>query len=159
MGLKKFLIATLIFLSLLIIGATTTLNKSLSPLRQAQAETIDLAERNADLVSAEEFYWYNGNETYLTVTGKNSVGEAIIVIVKQEGGAIEVLNQDETLPKSEAIKKVAELEGPLRILEARIGIHEEIPVWEISFRQENGRIGYTMFSLSTGEWIRTIKNI
>lgn len=144
---------------LLIVGVTTVLNKSVSPLKQARAETIDLAERQADLVEADDFYWYNGNETYLTVTGKNSLDEEIVVIVKQEGGTIEVVDQKDTFAKGDAIRKVAELESPVRILEARIGIHENLPIWEISFRQENGRIGFTMLSLGTGEWIRTIKNI
>lgn len=146
-------------MSLLIVGVTTVLSKSVSPLKQARAETIDLAERQADLVEADDFYWYNGNETYLTVTGKNSQGEEIIVIVKQEGGATEIIKQEDSFSKNDAIQKVAELENPVRILEARIGIHEKLPVWEISFRQENGRIGFTMFSLKTGEWVRTIKNI
>lgn len=146
-------------MSLLVIGVTTVLSKSVSPLKQARAETIDLAERKADLVEADDFYWYNGNETYLTVTGRNSVDEEIIVIVKQEGGSLEVVNQADSFSKGDAIRKVVELESPVRILEARIGIHEGLPIWEISFRQENGRIGYTMFSLKTGEWIRTIKNI
>lgn len=146
-------------MSLLIVGVTTVLSKSVSPLKQARAETIDLAERQADLVEADDFYWYNGNETYLTVTGKNSQGEEIIVIVKQEGGATEVIKQEDSFSKNDVIQKVVELENPVRILEARIGIHEKLPVWEISFRQENGRIGFTMFSLKTGEWVRTIKNI
>lgn len=146
-------------MSLLIIGVTTVLSKSVSPLKQARVETIDLAERKADLVEADDFYWYNGNETYFTVTGKNSVEEEIIVIVKQEGGSVEVINQEDTFSKGDAIRKVVELDSPVRILEARIGIHENLPIWEISFRQENGRIGFTMLSLRSGEWIRTIKNI
>ena len=146
-------------MSLLIIGVTTVLSKSVSPLKQARAETIELAERDADLIEAEDFYWYNGNETYLTVTGKNNKDEEIIVIVKQEGGSIQVFDQNDTFGKGEAVRKVWELESPVRILEARIGIHDDLPIWEISFRQENGRIGFTMLSLRTGEWIRTIKNI
>ncbi len=159
MGLKKFLVSILIFMSLLIIGVTTLLSQSLSPLKQAKAETIEVASKKADLVKAENFYWYNGSDTYFTITGEDSAGEAILVIVKQEGGHIEVLKQEETLSKQEIIAKLSELEAPERILEARIGIHEGMPVWEISYRHDGGRIGYTMFSLTTGEWIRTIKNI
>ena len=146
-------------MSILIISVTTLLNKSLSPLKQAQAETIDLAKRKADLVEAKDFYWYNGNDTYLTLSGKNSADEEIVVIVKQEGGSIEVFKQEDILSKSEAIAQVVELEEPARILEARMGIHNDRAIWEVSFRQDDGRIGYTMFSLNTGEWIRTIKNI
>lgn len=146
-------------MSLLIVGATLLLNKSLSPLKQAKAETVNLAEKRADLAEANDFYWYNGNDTYFTVTGKNTEGESIIVIVKQADGSIEVLNKNDTLSKTDAIIKVRGLEKPKQILEARIGIHNDLAIWEVSFRQENGKIGYTILSLTSGEWLRTIKNI
>lgn len=159
MDLKKILTYSLIVMSLVIIGASFLLNKSLSPLKQAKAETVKIAETKADLTEPEDFYWYNGNNTYFTVTGKNSESEEIIVIVKQDGGSTEIFNKKDVFPKSKAIAQVRELDKPAHILEARIGIHNDLAIWEISFRQENGKIGYTMLSLTSGEWVRTIKNI
>lgn len=146
-------------MSLLIIGAGILVNRSLSPLKQAKSETISLAEQKADLIQAADFYWYNGNQTYFTVTGKNKEAEEIVVIIKQDDGTIQTLKKEETISKGEAMAKVRELENPSHILEARIGIHNDLPIWEISFRQENGRIGYTMLSLTGGVWVRTTKNI
>lgn len=146
-------------MSLFIIGAGILVNRSLSPLKQAKAETISLAEQKADLTQPADFYWYNGNDTYFTVTGKNAEAEEIIVIIKQDDGSMQTLKKKETFSKGDAIAKVRELEDPVHILEARIGIHNDLAIWEISFRQENGRIGYTMLSLMDGEWVRTTKNI
>lgn len=146
-------------MSLLIVGTSLLLNKSLSPLKQAKNETINLAEKKAGLAEAKDFYWYNGNDTYFTVTGKAKDGQNLIIIVKQDDGSIQSIEQKGTFSKAEAINKVRELEEPARILEARIGIHNALPIWEVSFRQEDGLIGYTMLSLATGEWVRTIKNI
>lgn len=143
----------------LIFGVTIVTTRSLSPYNQAQAETLDLAERRADLVEANEFYWFNGAETYFTITGQDSEGNSIIVIVKQDTGEIEVLQEDETISKQTAINTTHQQEEPEEILEARIGIDKDEPVWEVTFRQENGRMGYTYISLTSGEWIRTIKNI
>lgn len=157
--MKKFLTSLLIGMVVLILGVTILVTRSLKPLAQAEAATIDVAERRADLVAADEFYWYNGNETYFTITGKNSADEAIVVIVQQNGGAIEVFQQSEIISRKEALAIIYELENPARILEARIGIHEGQAIWEVSFRQENGRLGYSMLSLTSGRWLRTIKNI
>lgn len=159
MGLKKVLTYSLVIMTMFIIGASLLLNQSLNPLKQAKAETIKIAETEANLTEAEDFYWYNGNDTYFTITGKNQESEEIIVIVKQEGGSIKTFNTKEVFPKSKAIAQVRERENPAHILEARIGIHNGLAIWEISFRQENGRIGYAMLSLTSGEWVRTIKNI
>lgn len=157
--MKKFLISLLIGMLLLILGATTLVTRSLSPYKQARAETIELAEDRADLVTADEFYWFNGDETFFTITGKNSEGTPIVVIVQQDGGAVQSYNQADTISEHEAIIETYNREDPVKVLEARIGIYKEQPVWEVSFRQENDRIGYMILSLTSGEWIRTIKNI
>lgn len=157
--MKKILITALVTMSLFIIGVTTLITHSLSPYKQARAETIALAERRADLAEADDFYWYNGDETFFTVTGKNSEGSPIVVIVQQDGGSIEVFDQEDIITEHEAIVETNNQEQPEKILEARIGIYNEQPVWEVSFQLENGRIGYTLLSLSSGEWIRTVKNI
>lgn len=144
---------------LLILAVTTVITRSLTPFNQAEAETIDVAARRADLVDAEDFYWYNGDETFFTVTGLNSQDTEIIVIVEQDGGAIEVIEQSNAMTEQEAINQTIERENPEKILEARIGMYANAPIWEVGFRLENGSIGYAMFSLTTGKWIRTIKNI
>src|SRR5690625_5161126 len=157
--MKKFLVTLLVTMLFLIFGVTFVLTRSLSPYNQAKAETIELAERRADLVESDVFYWFNGDETFFTITGENSEGTPIVVIVQQDGGAIQVFNQEEVISEREAVAATYNRENPEKILEPRIGMYKNEPVWEVSFRLENGRIGYTVFSLTTGEWLRTIKNI
>lgn len=159
MGLKKFLTYSLVVMLLLITSVTILVNKSLSPLKQAEAETIAIAEEKTSLTEADDFYWYNGNESYFTVTGKNTDSKEIIVIVNQENGETKEFAKNETLSKQELFEKVREREEPARILEARIGIHNDLPIWEVSFRQKDDKLAYIIFSLTTGEWVRTIKNI
>lgn len=159
MRMKKFLITLLVTMLLLILGVTAILTRSLSPYNQAQAETTELATRRANLAEAEDFYWFNGDETFFTVTGTDTEGTPIIVIVQQDGGAIEVINQADAITAYEAIEKTIHRETPQSILEARIGMYNDAPIWEVSFKQENGSLGYSIYSLTSGEWIRTIKNI
>lgn len=149
----------LISMLLFIIGVSRLLTHSLSPYKQARAETIELAQRRANLAEAKDFYWYNGEETFFTITGKNNEGSSIIVIVQQDGGAVEVFNQDEVVTEHEVIVATNNREKPKKILEARMGMHKDQPVWEVSFQLENKQTGYSYFSLTSGEWIQTIKNI
>lgn len=155
---KKLGIA-LITMLLFIIGVSSLLTHSLSPYKQARAETIELAQRRADLAKAEDFYWYNGDETFFTVTGTNKDGSSIVVIVQQDGGAIEVFNQDEIVTENEVVVATNNRENPKKVLEARIGVQNDQPVWEVSFQLENDQTGYSYFSLTSGEWLQTIKNI
>lgn len=157
--MKKFLTTALILMLLFIFSVTYIVTRSLSPYNQAKNETIELASRRADLKETDAFYWYNGTETYFTITGLNSQQMPIIVIVEQDGGAIEVLNETDTISKQTAIQQTVNREEPDKILQARIGVYKEQPIWEVSFQFENKSIGYSYFSLTTGEWIKTIKNI
>lgn len=157
--MKKFLTTLIIVMLLFILGVTTVITRSLSPYNQARAETTELAQRRANLAEADEFYWFNGDETFFTVTGTDNEGTPIIVIVQQANGAIEVINQAEAIPAQEAIEKTRAREEPKKILETRIGMYNDSPVWEVSFKQENGNVGYSVYSLTSGKWVRTIKNI
>jgi len=144
---------------LLILGVTTVVTRSLAPYNQAKAEATTLAQDRANLAEADEFYWYNGNETFFTVTGVDTEGTPIIVIVQQDGGAVEVIAQEEAITEQTAIEQTISRENPQEILEARIGMYNGNPIWEVSFKQGNDNLGYAIFSLTSGEWIRTIKNI
>lgn len=157
--MKKTMTTILILMLLFIFGVTFVITRGLQPYNQAKSETEALAMRRAELVEPDEFYWYNGDETFFTITGDNKQGDSIIVIVQQDGGAIEVINQDESIAENQAIQQTIERENPHRIMEARIGMENDQPIWEVSFEMDNGLIGYSYFSLTTGEWLKTTKNI
>lgn len=158
-SVKKILTTLIIMMLFLILAVTTVVTRSLSPYNQAEAEATELAQRRADLAEADDFHWYNGEETFFTVTGTDTEGTPIIVIIQQDGGAVEVLNQEETISEEEVINQVISREEPEQILEARIGMYNDSPIWEVSFKRENDSLSYAMFSLTSGEWIRTIQNI
>lgn len=157
--MKKFLTSILVIMLVLVFSVILIITRSLSPYNQAKAETTELAGRKADLREVKDFYWFNGNETYFTITGSNSEGASIVVIVQQDGGEIKVLDEEDTISKERAIQLTVQREMPHKILEARIGQYNDTPVWEVSFELENDSIGYATFSLTSGKWVRTVKNI
>lgn len=148
-------------MALLIIGGIFYFQQTAGPYYQARMEAVDIAERKADLEEANEFYWFNGiEETYFTVTGTSTDDVPIIVIVRQSDGAIQIYDQSETVSEYDAVTQMRQDVNPAEILETRIGMDSNLnPVWEISYTNENGRLGYYLLSLTTGEWIRTIDNI
>lgn len=157
--MKKLLIGLAIGLGFLVVVSAAILQRGMSPYRQARTEAVSYAEQHTDLAQVDDFYWYNGTQTYFTVTGTDSQGTPIVVIIQQDGGQTMVLNEEETITESEAIQLTQEAKQPDKILEARIGVEEGIPVWEVSYRNENHTIGYYVVSLETGEWVKSIENI
>lgn len=157
--MKKFLVGLIVVMSTLIIATVVVYRRSVAPHNQAEEEATVIANREANITSAEEFYWYNGSETYFTVTGTSDAGEELIAIIRQDTGEVTTISAEETVSEEEAIRQVVNEKSPERILQARIGIEDELPIWEVSYRNENGRIGYYVMALENGEWIRTIDNI
>ncbi|MFY9902626.1 MAG: PepSY domain-containing protein, partial [Trichococcus sp.] len=49
--------------------------------------------------------------------------------------------------------------NPERILEARLGIENEEPVWEVTYKNANNTIGYYLISAISGKWLKDIENI
>ena len=46
-----------------------------------------------------------------------------------------------------------------KILETRIGMEKGVPIWEVAYKEENGRLGYHIITLKDGEYVRDIGNI
>ena len=45
-------------------------------MQQAKREAVQMAEKYADLKTVDQFYWFNRDKTYFTVTGESNSGEA-----------------------------------------------------------------------------------
>ena len=156
---KGILITSAIVLSVILVCSITLLLISQDPIKKAEKETVAIAKESAGLVKATDFYWYNRDKTYFSVSGLNESDEEIMVIVAKDGGATMVLNQDEFITEQQAKALTREDKGEVDILEARIGLDGETPIWEISYKQENGRLGYYVLTAKSGKWVSDIENI
>lgn len=156
---KNIFIVSIIVMIAVIAFSVSVYQTASKPLHKAQDEAFAVAKSSAGLTKVDDFYWYNGTETYFTVTGTTQEDEAVIAIVAQDGGATTVLNQADVITEAEAVQLTRQATTPKEILEARIGMEDGTPIWEVAYKQENGRLGYYVLSLETGEWIKGIENI
>lgn len=156
---KGILITVAIVMSVVLVFAITLLMISQDPIKKAEKETIAIAKESAGLVKATDFYWYNREKTYFSVAGLNESDEEIMVIVAKDGGGKTILNQDEFITEQQAKELTQEEKGSIDILEARIGLEGDTPIWEVSYKQENGRLGYYVLTAKSGKWVSDIENI
>lgn len=157
--MKKFFIGLTVLLIMLIIGSIVLYRRSVAPYNNSKEEAFEYAIAHSDIITPEEFYWYNDTETFFTVVGKTEEDTELVVLINQDNGDVTSIPIEETISKQSAIQKTREARQPDKILEARIGMDNNIPIWEVSYRNENGRLGYYILSLEDGEWLRTIDNI
>lgn len=63
------------------------------PKNESQQQAVALAKKYAHLKQADDFYIYNREQTYYTVTGKNQKNQSILVLIAKKGGNIRILKQ------------------------------------------------------------------
>ncbi len=157
--LNRWLLGIVTFLLIIIVGATMIFIRSNRPMQQAKKEAVQMAEKYADLKTVDQFYWFNREKTYFTVTGENNTGEAIIAIVPKSGEKVRVLNQKDGLTEQQ-VEKLFESDHPKLIFEkANLGIYQDQTAWEITAKDEQGEIHYYLLAFKDGEEIKVIKKI
>ncbi|MFY9902927.1 MAG: DUF5590 domain-containing protein, partial [Trichococcus sp.] len=134
---KNVIVGTIVLLFLMIVSSYTIFYRSQQPILQAQKEATAIAEANANIQKVQDFYWYNGSETYFTLAGIDDKNEELYVIIKKDDGETTILNTAEVITESEAKSITQADKNPERILEARLGIENEEPVWEVTYKNAN----------------------
>lgn len=157
---RNIVMGLIIVLFVLIVGSYSIFYQSQRPIVQAESEAIEIATQVADVKKVEDFFWYNGTDaTYFAISGYNTEGKLLYVVIKQDGGQTWVFDSNEIVTEDEAKAIVQAAESPENLLEARIGIHADEPIWEVAYKDANGKLGYYQLSAITGQKIKGFKNI
>lgn len=157
--MKKIFIGLAVFLIMLIAGTIVLYRRSVAPYNNSKNQAFEYAMTHSEIITPEEFYWYNDSETFFAVVGKTEEETELVVLINQDNGETTSIPAEETITKQQAIQRTREARQPEKILEARIGMDNNTPIWEVSYRNENGRLGYYILNLEDGEWLKTIDNI
>lgn len=136
-----------------------------APKREAEAEAFKIAKKEKGIQSISAFYYYNGiKETYSVIVGPNKKNVETAVFIPR-GKQTKKQHQVVSYPMSDGIseqeaKNIAIKEKqPQKILTTNIGMDEGTPIWEISYRKEDGTLNYFEINFITGAWYRQINNL
>lgn len=129
-----------------------------APVRKERKETIEIAEKYADLKVPRRFYWYNRDNTYYTITGENDKKQDIIVTVPKEGNEIHVLDQKNGITRNQALAIVQKNYHPYDIIKLNFGYFDNQPVWEVTVKNKDKTLSYYTLKFSNGKVINKLEN-
>lgn len=132
---------------------------ALKPVKAAEKIAEEIAKRETSLVTLTDFSLYNGSSTYYVIKGIDQEGENIVVWVPENEGKIIVKKENEGITKKEALQKLYNEKNPEEVMAVRLGIENNIPLWEIYYRTGKNLINYYYVDFSTGEWLKDIQNL
>lgn len=152
LALVAILLTIIVMLSIFYIRSTHSRS-------QAKREAVKIAEEHAQLDAVENFYWFNRDETYFGLTGTDTSGKEIVVIIPEKGGDITTFGQDEGLSEGQVGQLVKERYGESSIQKANLGLFNGKAVWEVVCKTAEGSLNYYLIDFENGEEVNTVLDI
>ncbi|PKR85878.1 cell wall elongation regulator TseB-like domain-containing protein [Heyndrickxia camelliae] len=160
--MKKWILGISLVVVVIVIGFFVNVYfQAVKPLNSAEKTAISDAKQKANLVSTDQFYQYNGNHAYSVVVGKQKGGSKVAVwIPLDKKEKVTTIKWADGISKKVALNKLMEKKTPNKILGIRLGMKDDVPVWEISFLDKTKKLNYFYVDfLKTSNHSTLIENI
>jgi uncharacterized protein YpmB len=115
-----------------------------------EAEAVKIAKKEENLVSIKNVEHFFKNETYYVVEGKNEKGTDLIVWVGNDKKVYSE-NAKKGLSEAQMINYVKENHDAKEIIDSRLGMEDEIPLWEVVYYDDQERYTYYYGYFETGK--------
>lgn len=133
--------------------------KTQDSIYRAEDESIKLVSYDHTVKSVNKFYWSTTDKTYFALDFNDDQSSQHYAIIAQEGGEIAYFTANEIISENEASSIVLNDMKPFKIIQMRLSLLNNEPVWEATIKNENSTITYYTISAKNGSWIQTIENI
>lgn len=157
--MKKGIISISIVLIILVSTVLFIYFNAVNPIQLSEEKAIKIAKAEAPITVVDDFYQYNGTESFYVVQGKNNKGASIIVWISEEDGKTIYKNASDGITRQQAVNKAMEEIGSNEIIYVKLGMENGIPLWEIHSRSNDNQLNYHSLSFQTGEWLKKIENL
>lgn len=157
--MKRKLFSTLIAVMVIyLVGSTYVYANSQQMVANAEAKTTQAA-KDAGLTNITDFYVFNKDETYYAVMGENSEGRQVYFAYQPDSDKQKMGFVDEMVNEDNAFSLTRYEMPDVNVRSANLGIENDTFVWEVSFTDADGRLGYHYINATTGEWYETINDL
>ncbi|KZE66212.1 hypothetical protein AWM68_07530 [Fictibacillus phosphorivorans] len=115
-----------------------------------EAEAVEIAKREKNLVSITNVDHFFKNETYYVVEGKNKNGTDMIVWVGEDEEVTSEIAK-KGLSEKQILDFVRTNYDAKEIVDSRLGMEDGIPLWEVVYYDDQDRYTYYYGYFETGK--------
>ncbi|MEH7236552.1 cell wall elongation regulator TseB-like domain-containing protein [Bacillus sp. JJ1562] len=156
--MKKWIIGILVVLLVFIIWRGVNIYQSaLEPLDNAEAIGNEIALEKTPIETIEDSYTYFGTKAYQVVIGKNDEGDKMIAWVPQKKGEIVTRFERDGITEKDALAIIKSERDPQEIRSVKLGLEDNIPIWEIIYIGRDNRLTYHKLYFENGKYRDSIK--
>ena len=133
--------------------------RSQASFNQAEEEAVRLVSYDHDISAVNYFYWTTTDGTYFSLDFTDGEGQDYYAIIAQDGGEVSYYTHDDLISKEDALSITLNDKDPYELMQVRLGLFEEKPVWEVTIKNDNDTISYYYLNAKNGQWVQSIENI
>jgi uncharacterized protein YpmB len=118
--------------------------------QKKEAEAVEIAKKEKNLTTVTNVEHFFKNDTYYVVEGKNKHGNDIIVWVGKDKKIFSEIAK-KGLSEKQMIDYVKKNHNAEKIIDSRLGMEDEIPLWEVVYIDDQDRYTYYYGYFETGK--------
>ncbi|APH04635.1 DUF5590 domain-containing protein [Bacillus weihaiensis] len=167
MGKKTLILASILILVMIaviwIYGSTY--HSARKQYNEGHSASEEIAKNEGNLTVIDDVATYNADQQYHIISGRTNSNDKIYVWVPQtteeKNKKIIVKKQEDGITSSQALKYVQSKYEVTKLISVKIGMDNNIPIWEVKYRDELNRYTFDYVQFSTGEIIKhmALKNL
>lgn len=156
---RKFISIISILLLIVLSSLLFLFLKTQERIYQAEDESIQLVAYDYSVERVNKFYWTTTDQSYFSLDFQDENNEQRYAIISQVGGDIAYFTPQDIISEEDAMAITLNDMSPHRILQMRLAMLNEVPIWEATIQNEDGTITYYTLNAQNGSWIQTVENI
>lgn len=146
----------ILLLVILVISGILTLYISKRPLHQDESKTTELVQQYAKFSDIDNFRKVNVNQTYYSVSGKNSKNQDSYAIVSSNFKKIRVLKKSDGISEAKAKETALNTVSNSQVENSGLILFKNKPAWMVSLKMQNGGYKYITINLKDGKVLQKL---
>lgn len=161
MFLKKWTIGLSVLLLLAVGYIFASILVGMDGKKSAEEEAKAIATNEGELVSISDYYLYHGKEVYSVVVGKDKDGTEQVLWIPEDTSKKTVIKKEYAtgVSKAEITNIIKNEHQPKEIISVKLGMERDIPIWEVTYKNENDGLNYVYYLFENGEQTSFYSNI
>lgn len=150
--MKKWILAAVLTLVAVILYSMYIYKDTMNGKLLGEAKAITVATEEANLTNITSVDYYHGISSYKIIQGTDTKGVHWIVWVPEKKGKVLIKKLNDGVSQQEAIQIVMKERNPKEIVKVKLGAESDIPLWEITYIDQEDRYTYYYLNFIDGKY-------
>lgn len=151
---KKWLFIVLAIVILSIVCFSIFYMSIRSPIKDDRERAIQYVLSETDIKEVIDVSFYNGSNHYQVITGMDEKGEEWIAWYSEEEDKLIKRRKSQGLSENEVLNIVKQQLEVKKIKNIRLGIENNLPVYEVTYIDDEDRYAYYYLTFNDGTFVK-----